>query len=407
MKSEHKKRTFNLTALEKVTWWATMAEDFTESPFKDAAESLKTFSFGWETDGTRIPAHLCEGLSKLGYITIPYGIVSVGANAFADCTGLYSVTFTEVTVKRIESRAFMNCTQLDNGNYALLPSSVTFIGSSAFNGCTSLKWGGVSADTIGFAAFAHSGTESVSIGRNVKSIGDRAFGGCRNLKSITVSESNPIYDSRDNCNALIETATNTLLTGCQTTIIPESVTSIAWYAFYNCIGLSSITFPDNITIGSHAFAYCDGLEEITFPKGSTDIAGGVFRWCKNLTTVTFPSTVTSINYAAFEDNSNLTKVYAYPIAPPILHSQSVFAGIAEGAVLYVPAKSVSDYENSDWASFFTTILPMEDTSTAMEETVDSERNDHDITAPYKVLCDGKLLIINGEEEYTATGIRVE
>ena len=89
------------------------------------------------------------------------------------------------------------------------------------------------------------------------SIGDGAFGGCSGLTTITVDADNPIYDSRNNCNAIIETATKILLYGCKNTVIPSSVTSIGENAFNGCKGLTSVTIPNSVTsIGYRAFYDC-------------------------------------------------------------------------------------------------------------------------------------------------------
>ena len=102
-----------------------------------------------------------------------------------------------------------------------------------------------------------SGLTSVTIGNSVTSIGERAFYGCSGLTTIVVESGNTVYDSRNNCNAIVESATNTLMFGCKNTIIPNSVTSIGNSAFYNCYGLTSITIPNSVTsIGDSAFDGC-------------------------------------------------------------------------------------------------------------------------------------------------------
>jgi hypothetical protein len=92
---------------------------------------------------------------------------------------------------------------------------------------------------------------------------DGSFRGCSGLESIIVDSENKVYDSRNNCNAIIETSTNTLILGCKNTIIPQSVTSIGDYAFFGCSGLTSITIPSSvISIGIQAFWFCNNLTSV-------------------------------------------------------------------------------------------------------------------------------------------------
>ena len=89
---------------------------------------------------------------------------------------------------------------------------------------------------------------------------------------MVVENGNTKYDSRNNCNAIIETATNTLISGCKNTIIPNSVTSIGSHAFYRCTGLTSVTIPNSVTtIGNYAFYGCTGLTSVTIPNSVTSI----------------------------------------------------------------------------------------------------------------------------------------
>ena len=217
---------------------------------------------------------------------------------------------------------------------------------------------------------------SVTIGNSVTSIGRGAFESCSSLTSIVVASNNTKYDSRDNCNAIIETATNTLIVGCQTTTIPESVTSIGNNAFNyctgltsitignnvtsigsgafaNCSGLTSITIPESVTsIGSGAFSECTGLTSITIPNGLTRIVESTFYNCRSLTSITIPNSVTSIGSHAFWNCSNLKDVYCYPENVPTTSSYAFDGTLISSATLHVPIGSVSAYRaKSPWSGF--------------------------------------------------------
>ena len=123
-------------------------------------------------------------------------------------------------------------------------------------------------------------------------IGTAAFGGCESLTDIVVAESNTMYDSRDNCNAIIETATNTLIRGSKNTTIPDSVKSVGNHAFSFCKSLTAITIPDSITsIEKDAFFFCLSLTSITIPNSVTNIRNGAFFFCSYLNTIRYDGTI--------------------------------------------------------------------------------------------------------------------
>ena len=188
---------------------------------------------------TSIGKYAFQNCSGLTSVTIPNSVTSIGEYAFYYCSGLTSVTIPN-SVTSIGYNAFADCSGLTS---VTIPNSVTSIGSSAFSSCSKLT--------------------SVTIPNSVTSIGKYAFHNCSGLTSVVVDKNNSTYDSRNNCNAIIETSTNNLIVGCKNTIIPNSVTSIGDCAFYNCSGLTSVTIPNSVTfIGKYAFEDCSGLTKL-------------------------------------------------------------------------------------------------------------------------------------------------
>ena len=150
---------------------------------------------------------------------------------------------------------------------------------------------------------------SIDIPNSVTEIGNFTFGCCPELASIVIESGNPRYDSRNNCNAIIETADNTLFAGCKNTMIPNSVTSIGERAFEGCDGLISIVIPNSVTsIGNKAFYSCDGLTSINIPNSVTAIGNGAFEGCIGLTSVDISNSVTSIGRYAFFSCEGLTSI---------------------------------------------------------------------------------------------------
>lgn len=218
-------------------------------------------------------------------------------------------------------------------NALVIPENITWIGYRAFESCRNLLSVELSKNVSGIAdgAFADcSALTSIIIPSSVNIIGGNLFKGCTNLESITIENGNTKYDSRNNCNAIIETSTNSLIAGCKNTIIPSDVTSIENGAFYENLGITSITIPNSVTkIGRSAFSGCKNLTSITISNGVSAIEYDAFFGCQSLVSATVNwSTPLIIDDDAFR-NSNINN-----------------------ATLYVPVGSKAAYEAADnWKEF--------------------------------------------------------
>ena len=312
--------------------------------FVQLVEVSRTGDCFYELDGTKLRIF---GSGKMGdytysspapwgtaitSVTIEDGVQNVGSYAFRSSKGIMEVTLPD-SVTELGNYAFMYCDHLESVNIPAgvtvisegflegcsalgsveLHEGITEIGNFAFSQCKSLTSVTLpeSLETLGNQAFYGCGSlTSFNLTKNVTQIGYNILGGENSLSSITVDPENTVYDSRDNCNAIIESDTNTLIRGCKNTVIPASVPTIGNSAFDWCTGLKSIEIPGTVkTVGFNAFNY-SGVNEVVIDEGVEKLDTQAFGLCLYLKKITIPESVTDISSTAFNGTKNFT-IYGY------------------------------------------------------------------------------------------------
>ena len=302
------------------------------------------------TDNARVTGNngASGDIAILGAVTIlgsNYTVTEIGENAFNNCDGLKSVEIPN-SVTRIGAGAFSWCSNL---NSVTIPSSVISIGGDAFSWCSNLSSVEIpnSVTSIGAGAFRYSGLKSITIPKSVTSIGNGIVG-YSPITEINVESGNAVYDSRENCNAIIETATNKLVQGCYNTVIPNTVIILGIEAF-NGFGMPSIAIPNSvISIEERAFSDCTNLTSVIIPNSVKTIGDYAFRTFTNFTSIEIGSSVESIGSCAFSCNTE-TKMKVNATVPPVLGENPFYC---YGFTVEVPAESITAYKTAEeWSKF--------------------------------------------------------
>ena len=326
---------------------------------------------------TSIGRFAFNGCSNLTSATIPNSVTSIGAGAFTHCSNLTNVTLNS---NAIVSKSYEYESNISNifgsqvTNY-IIGDSVLSIGEHAFSYCRKLK--------------------SVTIGNSVTSIGDYAFYGSHSLPSVAISNSVTSigYGAFAYCSSLTDIT------------IPNSVTSIGAGAFESC-SLTSVTIPNCVTsIRERVFYNCD-ITSITIPNSVTSIGKEAFSYCASMTSITIPNSVTSIGDGAFSACGSLTTLVCKATEIPNTAVNAFDYSKENEPTLYVPKASIDKYKSTEPWSYFTKILPIED-SGEDPSNPDDEETDRAITCEEAVsICQETGTTIT-TEKYTIRGYVTE
>lgn len=356
-----------LTGLKEFNYNAINVTDFEENNYT-------FYNVGADAGGTvvnigenvqHIPAHMFNPLNNnyntqfIKEINIPENgsLISIGDYAFAYCFDITNITIP-ATVTSIGSNAFNSCYGLveilNKSNLTISPigtigevitdasqSKLTTINGNVYkdyngeryfvkniDGSKQITIDNSATQIDSHALFYREDIISLTIPSSITGISTNIITGCDALSSVVVNSGNSVYHSYGNC--IIETASGTLLAGCNNSTIPSdgSVTRIGDDAFYRCRELTGISIPECVTyIGYRAFYECESITTVTIPQELTYIGNYAFYGCDSLTTINFHATnlgnLSQNNYVFYDAggyitiniSANVTRIPGYMFAP--------------------------------------------------------------------------------------------
>lgn len=368
---------------------------------------------------TTISKNAFSGIKTLETITLPIALTSIGDNAFASCDALTTVSMPN-SVTELGYGIFDSCISLTNvslGNRIpaitrsmfydcfkltkiVIPDSVEKIDDFAFCECYRLadvKFGS-NVESIGSWVFDQNiRLENITLPHKLVSLGDGVFVGCKALQSVTMGEYVNSVGIRafHGCEKLKEFNTHLATADKRGLIIdgelkgfapaditefaiPDNVTAIGAYVFYECKQLTGVTIPSSVgtigdlafcmtglksvfvphsvaTIGSSAFANCNSLTSVTLANGVATICEKAFYGCSKLTEISFPLSVDSIQSSAFGSCSALKSVYCHSKIPPVA-GNNILNNNAADRKIYVHPTAVDAYQTANgWSKYASSI----------------------------------------------------
>ena len=313
----------------------------------------------------------CNAIIRTGENTLTHGCVAsvipasvhtIGCSAFEEITSMTSFTIPG-TVERVDASAFSLCSKLE--------TVVISEGVKSF----------------GYCVFSHCPFKSLFFPKSVNHLDGILYAWCDNLEELKVDAENPVYDSRDNCNAVIESKTNRLVLGCKATLIPKSVTIIGERAFEICVGFPSVVLHEGLTtLEYRAFKGCTGMESIVLPSTLTTIGKEALNGCSKLTSIT--------NYATTPQKIDETVLGGDP-------AWSCMPIDKKTCYLYVFKSAMDAYREAEEWKLFANIESID-----LPEGIESVST-HPSTVSQKILREGQVLIVRGDHFYTVTGEEVK
>jgi hypothetical protein len=364
--------------------------------------ALQTVTFASPNTLKTIGDYAFEGCANLTVIEIPASVTTIGLHAFSDCTALETVTFADDSkLTTIDDGAFWDCTSLRD---ITLPASITSIDGSAFVGCTSLSGLTISDGNTSFVIEGNilykkdksvlimyylADTESsFEIPNTVTEIGNYAFSGCTNLKTVTFSNESKLTTIAEGafqmCTSLeeiqipdsVDTIESEAFWGCtdlQTVTFTEGskLTVLDWWVFRDCSSLSHIAIPASVeTIRQHAFKGCTALQTVDFAEGSklTTIEWEAFRDCSSLADIRIPASVTKIGSAAFDGCTSLAAATFAEGSKLTSIGAAVFAGCTKLSGITIPAtvETIGQYAFSSCSALKTVTFASGSTLAAID-----------------------------------------